>query len=79
MSFIEPNDLNDNTANDLNNDAYHNINIGTEEDSDTDKVDSHRISHTETDADNNLSLESDTFNVINNGYLAGKEKIETIF
>jgi hypothetical protein len=79
MSFMEPNDLNDNTANDLNNDAYHNINIGTEEDSDTDKVDFDRISDTETDADNNLSLESDTFNVINNGYLAGKEKIETIF
>jgi hypothetical protein len=71
---MELNDLSDNTANDLNNDAYYDINMGTEKDSDTNKIDFDGISDTETDADNDLGLKSDIFNVTDDRYLADKEK-----
>jgi hypothetical protein len=76
---MEPNDLSDNRINDSDNDAYHDINIGTEKDSDIDKVNFDKISDTEIDADNDLGLKSNTFSVTDTRYFASNEKIEIIF
>jgi hypothetical protein len=79
MSFMEFNDLSDNAANDSDNDVYYNIDISTEKDSDTDKMNFDGISDTKTDANNDLDLKSDIFNVTDDRYLVGKEKIGIIF
>jgi hypothetical protein len=79
MSFMKSNDLSNNVANDLDNDAYYNINIGTEEDSDTDKIDFDGISDTEIDADNDLGLELDIFSVIDDRYFISKKEIRINF
>ena len=76
---MEYNDLSDDTANDSDNNVYYNTNMGTEENSDIDKVDFDGISDTKTDADSDLDLESDIFNVTDDRYLTDKEEIRIIF
>ncbi len=75
MSVMEHNDLNDNVANDSDNNAYYDIDMGTEEDSDTDKINSDGVSDTEIDVDSDFGLESDVSSVTDDRYLAGKEEI----
>ena len=53
--------------------------MGTEKDSDINKIDFDEISDTETDANNDLGLKSNTFNIIDNKYLTGKKKTRAIF
>jgi hypothetical protein len=79
ISFIKYNDLSDNMTNDLNNDIYYNTDISTEEDSDTDEIDSDKISDTEINANSDLDLKSDIFNVIDDKYLINEKEIRIIF
>lgn len=79
ISFMEYNDLSDNVANDSDNNAYYDTDMGIEKNSDTDKMDSDKVSDTETEMNSDFDLKSNTFNVTDNKYLAGKKKIRTIF
>jgi hypothetical protein len=54
MSFMEFNDLSDDAANDSDNDAYYDAEMGTEKDSDTDEMDFDKVKDMEIGADSDL-------------------------
>lgn len=79
MDFMEDSHLIDGVTGDSESDIYIDININTEKDIETDKIDSDRLSDTETDADSDLSFELDASSVTDDGYFAGDEETGTIF